>query len=243
MFIEPSLWGPFIFNENRETERTVAWHTLTGTSQALEASWKMNSDLRVRFDTCFLHLRLMGWHLSNFGLGKRIIRSFTGNSATFAISKEEIASGSGYWPLDLEYTEDLRQRRLKLLDDRKSFELKIARLPYRGSLGGAGLKRSAHLIEEQIRLVRSAGAEPVYVIPPGSVGTPLLYSQRKFGQLNVLLAFNDPAKYPAFYDYDLFFDRNHLKAKGAKIFSRIFAEEFVSWLRGGKPKSEVDEDS
>ena len=243
VFIEPTEWSPTIFKENRETERTVAWHTFTGTRKALEATWRRNADLKERLELGFMHVRLFGWRLSSLGQGRRILRPFLGYSPKQPISAADVNKTAGYWPLEFEKTEAFAARRRKLLQDRESFDIKISRLPHGGALSGAGSGRNTDLIKEQVRVVREAGAEPVYVIPPGTVGTRLFYSQRKFGQLEVLLAFNDPTKFPTYYDYEHFFDRNHLNSKAAKVFSRIFADDFVSWLRGGKPLSLVDEDS
>jgi len=243
VFIEPSEWSPTIFKENRETERTVAWHTLTGTRKALAATWRRNADPKERLELGFMHVRLFGWRLSSLGQGLRIARPFLGYTPKQPISVADVAKTAGYWPLEFERTEGFAARRRELLQDRESFELKISRLPHEGALGGAGTGQNSDLIKEQMRVIREADAEPVYVIPPGTVGTRLFYSQRKFGLLDVLLAFNDPAKFPSYYDYEHFFDRNHLTTEAAKVFSRIFADDFVSWLRGGKPLSLIDEDS
>lgn len=79
--------------------------------------------------------------------------------------------------------------------------------------------------------IRSAGAEPVFVIlpPRWEPGVEMFDEEHTFG-LPVVFAYDDPDRYPEFYALENLFNINHLNENGARILSRTFARDFSSFL-------------
>jgi hypothetical protein len=72
--------------------------------------------------------------------------------------------------------------------------------------------------------VRRAGAEPVFAI------APTLNERENISEVPggaVLIALNDPSKYPRLFDPDLHYDGWHLNERGAHDFTQVLAEEFA----------------
>ena len=231
VFIEPTSWVPRIFEHNRETARTVDWHTFVGTRKALQATWNLRATLSERMDLAEMHIRLCGWWFSNLGQGRRLIRKFSALPA----NPLEFGQKQGYRSLEEEESPAFALRREYLSENPAKLKLKLARLSSNTSFLNSRAGRYVDLVAEQVDSVRAIGAVPVYVIPPGTVATPEAYGLYSAGALDILFAFNVPTRFPSFYRLDLFFDNNHLSHGGAQEFSRQFADSIAEWLAGKNP--------
>ena len=87
-------------------------------------------------------------------------------------------------------------------------------------------------LQEQMRLIREAGAEPVYYTGPRLAASPMSYALAREGVLPRFLGFNQPDLYPGLYAEERRFDNNHLNRVGSEEFSRALAEAFADTLDG-----------
>ena len=72
--------------------------------------------------------------------------------------------------------------------------------------------------------IRAAGAKPIFVVAPVIFQKPLQFSQAPPAPI---VAFNDAAKYPEFYDVKVRIDDAHLTREGAQKFALALGAEFV----------------
>ena len=90
-----------------------------------------------------------------------------------------------------------------------------------GKLSPAPLRSLRGTIER----VRALGAEPVLFISPAVV----LRITTPAGQVSApIIDFSDPNRWPALFDPANRFDRGHLNSPGARIYTRLFAEQVLA---------------
>ena len=104
-----------------------------------------------------------------------------------------------------------------------------------------GFNRRA--VEDQVALIRRAGAEPVHLITPTARPTPELHRLAATGAVPHVLAFNDPERYPELFAVDRRFDAEHLTTAGAERFTRLLAARCAAlWSGEGSPGGREDDD-
>jgi hypothetical protein len=83
---------------------------------------------------------------------------------------------------------------------------------------------AAEAYRHYARQIHAAGATPVFLVTPVHPQFP-----SKFPGLTpcLLLAYNDPVRYPDLYRSDARMDENHLNPTGADKFTRLVAEDFL----------------
>jgi hypothetical protein len=84
--------------------------------------------------------------------------------------------------------------------------------------------RQAALMQQVTRMVREAGAEPVFLMPP-------VFRQARFfsePEGHRLLRYDDPALHPEFFEVADRFDNGHLNRNGAEILTRQIARDLAS---------------
>jgi len=83
-------------------------------------------------------------------------------------------------------------------------------------------------LEQVIKEVRAAGAEPVFVVAANIFGAERYNNWPPAGV--EILRFDDPNRYPDLYDPAHRYDPHHLDATGAQAFTRHLAEQFLNVL-------------
>jgi len=87
------------------------------------------------------------------------------------------------------------------------------------------------LLAKITQIIRAAGAEPIFIEPPS------LDPDRDFrvalaqGEIDTLLAYKDPLRFPQLYQADQRFDSAHLNPTAAREFSRLLAQDFAQSLQ------------
>jgi hypothetical protein len=82
--------------------------------------------------------------------------------------------------------------------------------------------------------VRTIGATPIFLIPPST--TQINVATDNSAQPGVMMAFNDPRRYPDLYRSSVHRDQQHLTKSGAEDFTRLVAANFVDLVRAGEIK-------
>ena len=85
-------------------------------------------------------------------------------------------------------------------------------------------------IRDSLESARAKGAEPIIYVAPRSSQSPMMNSLEDAGEIPVLFQFNAPTRYPELNGLELRWDRNHLNAAGAEVWSRLFARRFAAHL-------------
>ena len=83
---------------------------------------------------------------------------------------------------------------------------------------------AAGAYRDYARQIRAVGATPILLVTPGH---PQLPSKFPGAAPSLLLAYNDPIRYPDLYRFDARMDEYHLNPMGADRFTRLIAEDFL----------------
>ena len=87
-------------------------------------------------------------------------------------------------------------------------------------------KNKRQLLQRVTRIVRAAGAEPIFIEPPSLEQDSDFKIAERLGDSETLLAYKDPEKFPQFYDFDQRYDADHLSDMASQAFSKTLGEDF-----------------
>ena len=222
VFLEVSRFNYEFGAQPPETRRARHWHDWRRTALVCRhtlpftkrGKWRDPS----RWANAWQHTRLFFTRALNLGDGARLMEPWRG------IVPPDPAGmlgthGDGAIPSDAE-TECEGERRAKFdrgMADRAG-KASVRPLP------SAPLQSLAETIDR----VRALGAEPVLFIAPTAVAVV----NSPAGQVRApILDFSDPHRWPALFDPANRYDYAHLNAPGARIFSRLFAEQVLALPR------------
>lgn len=212
------------------TDRRVHWHDFEGTWKVLRLTLE---DKRMswmgRTRSARSHLGSFCWHVANYGQGPRLVAGLMGSDSSEA-SAPWIVEDRGY--LSLEDTDDpfVRARRKKLIENPSELTVAVAALRRARRQGPGGEAGGQWIYREQAEAIRAAGARPLYVIPASLKPTRPLWALDGREGFPPQLSYNDPLRYPKYFELRNHFDKNHLTRHAAKLFSRNFAEDFAVLL-------------
>ena len=226
VFIEVSRFDSGFGLQAPETLRARHWHDCRRTAQVcreiLPPGKRGKFRDAKRWARAWTHIGLFLQRGLNLGDGAALIERWHGGAppdAGAAIG----ANGDGAIPYGTE-TELAGE-------ERERFDRDVALLL--GSDAGARPLTPASLesIGQTIARVRALGAEPVLFTSPMAVTRVSSPS----GQVRApILDFSDPRRWPALFDPANRQDRAHLNAPGARLYSRLFAEQALALPRGNK---------
>ena len=222
------------------SSRSISWHTARVTWRALAAIWRFPLPALERVHMARHHIDLWARRTWNLGLlSERAFESSRGRRQRERLERGEPlpdgveADGGGVPGFDqvLGATRERRSKPRKReqrtewseddYDERASKVARQNRLPVRID------QLDLALLANRDRLAREAGVQLAYLSMPGDVGCPEALQLREAGLLGPLLHFNDPQAFPELFAKELRRTPAHLNAAGAKVFSRLFAREFL----------------
>ena len=220
VFIEVSHFNTDFAAQPPETRRALHWHDwhrtvlLCRDILRIEKASKKNS--LSRWAKAWKHVRLLLARALNLGEGARLFDPWRGIPP---IEPQEVMGpsrdGAVPYAAETEYAGK----------DREGFDSDMAVL----RAGEASVRPLSvaplQSIRETIDRVRALGAEPVLFITPMAVTR----INSPAGQVRApILDFSDPQRWPVLFDPANRFDRAHLNAPGARIFTRLFAEQVLA---------------
>jgi hypothetical protein len=202
------------------SQRAVYWHDWKRTGivlrKILEADvdepWprKLRTMRRWR-GTIIRHLALFGRNLGNVGRAFDLAKSLTGREEA---EWELGPSLDGYFPLTANIPEEKASAFQKELAREESAGIQRVELdPY-----------ATAAYRDYAGAIRRTGATPVFMVTPVY---PQFPSQFPGVPPALVLAYNDPGRYPDFYRPDFRVDEHHLKASAADKFTRLVAADFL----------------
>ncbi len=238
--IEPRPFtGRIATMPNAFTERSVRWHTLHGTREALRSVWLAHQHPIDKLADAWVHLRLFARRFGNFGLGATLLSSALGVDDEPEL-KQLFVEDQGYLALDGLDVASFKQRRRALLKNTDRYWEDVNSLPKRNTAAVDLAAVNVSAFASQAAVVRSVGAEQLAVAPPGLLASPIVFALWKSRQIMDVMWFNIPKQFPDLYDVAHRFDSNHLNREGAEIFSRLFAETVSARLSLGSAAQESD---
>ena len=222
VFVELHGWSPRIGGDNAFTARAVFWHSLHATRAALRSVSLMEAGPIEKGGWAWLHLRHFMHRAGALGRGAEWLQAAV-KDVPPRPRREGVFPGAAGWGTP-------RQRR----------EVMSGRVGETEALGGvqAGFDEewpeaidayNVDALADLVAAIRAAGAEPVFVVLPGS-RLPFLGGLKEAGLLPAVLEFQDPAAHPELFRMDHWFDSMHLTTDGAQAFTVLLAEAFATML-------------
>jgi hypothetical protein len=81
-----------------------------------------------------------------------------------------------------------------------------------------------------IAKVERLGAKPVLIVTP-ITARRVFYPLPERARKTIVLDFNDPMRFPELYESRNRIDTDHLNAAGAKVFTRLLAEQWSAAVK------------
>ena len=236
VFIEGGPWSPrFKHPALTFSSRSVFWHTPAQTQKVLDSALRLDGPWSERLRLAATHFELFLRKLSSYGQGRTLAKEVFRDGPEEEKYERTLAflgRQKGYQSADQHTGRSLMQGREDLLEDSSAFEAQVARieaesadLPPPESVSRIGV-RSQH------ELAREKGVELIYVIQPAYEGAAERLLLHQEGEIERLLDFNRPSRYPELFELVNRYDEKHFNQRGAEIFTRILAREVAEEISG-----------
>ena len=213
---------------NRLTTRMIEYHDFETTWLNVAAVALAPFSFREKVEIIQEHLLHLTYRLFNVGLLGAIFRpSSVGPGESGAVE-----SGGGYFP---HFTgKNLHKKKFEKAEYRKSIEAYRKLLKQQKS-GGQGKHRLSdaekYFRRRQVLRLTDLGIQVLFVVPPVPYGRQLVYHrlcrEEPFFSTRCL-DLSDIEKYPRLFEYRNRYDLGHLNHRGAILYSRHLAEQFLS---------------
>jgi hypothetical protein len=219
VFLEISGFNTDFAAQPPETLRARHWHDWHRTMLICRGILSLNKRGKwrdpSRWSRALVHVRLMIARAVRLGDATSLFDRWRGAAAPFWSALGERRDGAIPYPEETPLSGEVR-----VLYDQEMAKRRGGKTRVR-PLGPAPLQS----LQETIARVQQLGAEPVLFIAP----TSLTSQNTPASQVSVpVLDFSDVERWPELFDPANRHDRGHLNLPGAKIFSRIFAEQALA---------------
>jgi hypothetical protein len=230
VFLEVNPIRLRIDDAKRGTERIIYWHDARRLrlllreaveiirQQSNRASWAQQwVVIKMAAERIEMFLRAQ----SNLGRGE-LLRPWLLRTKSVGVDRTVLgARGDGYLEIDYAPLPGAA---------RQAYEAKFAAKIRQPGSTGIGTKASQDALADSIALIRKLGAEPVLVIPP-TVEPRML--RLRDPDLKIL-DFSDPQRFPELFRAEHRMDAEHLNTAGARVYTKLLAQEFTLSLRPGR---------
>ena len=234
--VEIDGWDPDLPAVNRYGRRAIHWHDGAETLSALRSTLAADKPWPARVELAVQHLLHLGARLTAAGRGPDAV----GNLLEPADRTVPELPSRGFKafpvaPLDEPSHHPFRQRFQREQASYRRAVTELADGPPRGPAGIPDFRLAA--LSAQAKLLRQAGIEPVYLLPPIPRPSPEVDLLARRGAIPNLLAFNRPDLFPELFEVEQRFDHEHLNRHGAEAFTRHLARRFEEevWERSPSP--------
>lgn len=214
--------------ENLNTTRVIAWHTPKQTLWTCQKILKIDLNPLKKIEYIHNNIIPLLYNLLNAGKAANLIRDFIGFPEKIALDKVSPIGPLKDGHVPSESLEGRVKRRIEVF--LKNLDNYQKSLDYLKNINSQPLTESQELIlEEIITLIKNSGYTPVLLKPPSISAEAYLI--REIPQKNLqVFKFNDPIKFPKFYEINTRFDSDHMTHKGSQIYTKLLAKKFASYL-------------
>jgi hypothetical protein len=205
--------------EDNNTLRSVMWHTPRQTSKVLAQVALLPVSARKKLESAFEHLRLLGRHLVNYGLGPEIKRGFEGVD----LDRPWLVEQRGFESCDGQHSAEFAAT-AERLGPQAVLSLEPAdELARHADLSGLNVE----FYEQQYAAAEPLEVTIVHLQIPGSLEStehPVLHRE---GVISRLWNFNLPEEYPELFCVGHRWDEEHLNAEGVRLFTDHLVEKIA----------------
>lgn len=211
---------------NARTHRAMYWHNWKNTKFAARYILDSSESLPSKAVLLFSHLLPALYHQMNVGrlFNQVLLSEFSAREKYVA---SQFSQREGYFPLN----EEDSPRRQTFLDSQDAYEARVQKLKKvtrdSDALTDPALSiNKRRLLARITRVVRKAGAEPIFIEPPSLELEQDFKLAYRLGDVETLLSYKDPAQFPELYLPESRFDADHLNESASLKFTRMLAEDF-----------------
>jgi len=214
-------------NENDFGKRRLEWHDSASTWRLVQSILQGDLPSEEKWSQIQRHVEHWWRRSINLARGLDVVEAMTSEPPSFDGNPGLGVNQDGYVPLEVETaTKPARVRRQRFLKNPKPLLEGARALPKPYS--------DEHVVDHYLRsLVKEmearAAKEGVGIIWWIHPTLEPFHSWRKMladGDIQHLLAYNQPARYPAFFEVRWRWDLYHLNRKGSEMMTKIFAADF-----------------
>lgn len=238
VLLEGGEWDPaFDYSFNAFSWRSVGWHALPQTLDAVTAALRDARPLRERLRLARTHVELFLTRLSAYGQGREVLAAWLGGGGDErgrSLERHELEQGRGF-----KAAEEQARASGEAADpwrDPAGYRAQVEAIVAAGRTDAepatlARVPRAA--LRRERDETRARGIELLHVLPPGLEAAPVRWALARRGEILVLLDADRPERYPELFAQESRFDPKHLNARGAERFSLLLAEAFLRHLAEG----------
>ena len=231
VFFETTLDKGYEPIQNARTHRSMYWHTWENMSFAARYIVKSESSAVEKAMLLVSHLLPTLYRQVNVGrLFSQVLPSEF--SAREKATAEIFNRNEGYFPLVDESDPD-RQHFLADQDDYIAAVDKLAVVAETDLPQTQLAENKRMLLAKAARIIRAAGAEPIFIDPPSLSLERDFQIAKQQGDIETLLSYRAPNRFPQLYDSTKRFDPEHLTESASEDFSRLLAKDFVQAVQSG----------
>jgi hypothetical protein len=235
ILVDPDGLYASIAEVNTNRQREIYWHERPETKLALQSLEE--DELLTRTTQAQRHIRARIFNQLGYGR----LRGFLVGVLRSGTEREQILGerGDGFVPYTTRGAEKFeRQRHQFFLANLDRYHKGVAGQQRRLARPGRLRPHEISMFEHLERAIEATGAEPIFILSPVTHSRGAARKAHRRGILPVLLAFDEPERYPRLYKVGNRFDMTHLNRRGALIYSELLARAFADHLR----QSEVSAD-
>lgn len=227
-------------------ERDIWWHTPRHTLLALRGVLAEEREWNVKADAIRTHLTQAFLKFCHVGQGPRLIASLRGENELKDRSRRRLHRRAGFLGLDDAYQgphwPGAQEGRRAFLREQAKFGLYVRehreelRRFEAGNVTDSGpehFPQTERGIARQVRMLRSAGIEPIYIVYPANSDHLIPRRLQEQGIIPHLFLLDDPDRYPELYQPEHRFDWLHFNRTGARVVSRLLAQRFAELHASG----------
>lgn len=232
--LEPESWRPDRPGKvEKLSPRDVHWRTARLTSKSLRAVFLAGAPWDVTLASCLEQLARFGMRATNLGrLRWWLEQSLAPDDDEGTPSLEEVARHRGWQPYAAQHSEQFL--RMIAIHERRgaasAYGRMVESVRAMTSPDSVLLTFDVASVDEQVRAVRRAGAEPIHAIGPSVREKPWIRALARGGHIPWLLDYQDPDAFPELYDMAYRYDTDHLNVPGAREFSRRFGRDLAALM-------------
>lgn len=217
-------------SNNLNTTRVIAWHTPKQTLWICHNILKLDLNPLKKIEYIYNHIIPLLYHLLNAGKAANLIRNFIGFPEEIKLDKVSPLGPMKDGHVPSEMLDGRIQGRIVFLKNLESYQKSVESLKEK-NINSQNLTHSKDkLIKEMIKLIEDFGYTPLLLKPPSISQEEYLI--REVYQKNIqIFKFNDPNKFPEFYEIMTRFDRDHMTKKGSELYTKLLAQKFIIYLK------------
>jgi len=213
-------------NENDFGLRRLEWHDTQLTLPLLFALWESDLPAAEKWPLMQRHFEHWWRRSLNLARGMEVASYLSEEPFTLESLSNLGPNLDGYIPLSQETaTNQSKGMRRIFLQDSSSLTQAARSLPQVGD-GGAADPRLRQLVVQMEELAASKSIGLIWWIHPNLERYSGWRQMEHDGDLRHLVAHDDPARYPQFYQPRWHFDLYHLNRGGAEMLTTLFAQQF-----------------